>query len=69
MIAVGPYRGGKHCAMADPLDNAEAERHAGVARARDLEARIEMIVEILKHLGDGDRKHVLDGALLELSRL
>jgi hypothetical protein len=26
-------------------------------------------VEILKYLGDDDRKHVLDGALLELSRL
>jgi hypothetical protein len=35
----------------------------------DLEARIEMVMEILKYLGDDDRKHVLDGALLELSRL
>ena len=55
--------------MADPLDDAEAERQAADARARDLEARIEMVVEILKYLGDDDRKHVLDGALLELSRL
>jgi hypothetical protein len=69
MIAVGPYRGGKHSAMADPLDDAEAERQAADARARDLEARIEMVVEILKYLGDDDRKHVLDGALLALSRL
>ena len=53
--------------MADTLDDAEAQ--AAVARARDLEARIEMVVEILKYLGDDDRKHVLDGALLELSRL
>jgi hypothetical protein len=55
--------------MADPPDDAEAERQAADARARDLEARIEMVVEILKYLGDDDRKHVLDGALLELSRL
>jgi hypothetical protein len=55
--------------MADPLDDAEAERQAADARARDLEARVEMVVEILKYLGDDDRKHVLDGALLELSRL
>jgi hypothetical protein len=55
--------------MADPLDDAEAERQAAVARARDLEARIEMVIEILKYLGDDDRKHVVDGALLELSRL
>ena len=52
--------------MADPLDNAEAERQAAVARARDLEARIDMLVEILKYLGDDDRKRVLDRALLEL---
>ena len=55
--------------MADTLGDAEAERQAADARARDLEARIEMVVEILKYLGDDDRKHVLDGALLELSRL
>ena len=53
--------------MADTLDDAEAQ--AAVARARDLEARIEMVVEILKYLGDDDRKHVLDGALIEVSRL
>ena len=53
--------------MADTPDDAEAQ--AAVARARDLDARIEMVVEILKYLGDDDRKHVLDGALLELSRL
>jgi hypothetical protein len=58
---------GKHSAMAD--ENAEAERQTAVARARDMEARIEMVVEILKYLGDDDRKRVLDGALLELSRL
>ena len=45
--------------MADALDDAEAEKQAAVARARDLEARIEMVVEILKYLGDDDRKHVL----------
>jgi hypothetical protein len=55
--------------MADALDDAEAEKQAAVARARDLEARIEMVVEILKYLGDDDRKHVLDGALIEVSRL
>ena len=53
--------------MAD--DNAEAERQAAVERARDMEAPTEMVVEILKYLGDDDRKRVLDGALLELSRL
>jgi hypothetical protein len=58
---------GKHSAMAD--DNAEAERQAADAQARDMEARIEMVVEILKYLGEDDRKRVLDGALLELSRL
>ena len=55
--------------MADTLDDAETERQAAAARVRDMEARIEMVVEILKYLGDDDRKHVLDGALLELSRL
>jgi len=53
--------------MADTPDDAEAQ--AAVARARDLDARIEMVVEILKYLGDDDRKHVLDGALIEVSRL
>jgi hypothetical protein len=65
MIAI--IAAGKHSAMAD--DNAEAERQAADAQARDLEARIEMVVEILKYLGEDDRKRVLDGALLELSRL
>jgi hypothetical protein len=50
-------------------DDAEAERQAAAARSRELEARIEMVVEILKYVGDDDRKHILDGALLEMSRL
>ena len=52
--------------MADTLDDAEAERQAADAQARDLRARIDMVVEILKYLGDNDRKRVLVGALLEL---
>jgi hypothetical protein len=57
--------------MADTQDDAaEAERQAADAQARDLKARIAMVVEILKYLGDDDRKRVLVGALLELrSRL
>ena len=56
--------------MADTLGDAEAERQAADAQARDLKARIDMVVEILKYLGDKDRQRVLVGALLELrSRL
>ena len=33
--------------MADTLDDAEAERQAANAQARDLKARIDMVVEIL----------------------
>jgi hypothetical protein len=56
--------------MADTLDDAEAERQAANAQARDLNARIDMVVEILKYLGDSDRKRILVGALVELrSRL
>jgi hypothetical protein len=56
--------------MADTLGDAEAERQAADAQARDLKARIDMVVEILKYLGDKDRRRVLVGALLELrSRL
>jgi hypothetical protein len=56
--------------MADTLDDAEAERQAANAQARDLKARIDMVVEILKYLGDNDRKRILVGALVELrSRL
>jgi hypothetical protein len=56
--------------MVDTLDDAEAERQAAKAQARDLKARIDMVVEILRYLGDDDRKRILDKALLELrSRL
>jgi hypothetical protein len=56
--------------MADTQDDAEAERQAAEAQARDLKARIDMVVEILRYLGDDDRKRILDKALLELrSRL
>jgi hypothetical protein len=50
--------------MADTLDDAEAERQAANAQARDLKARIDMVVEILKYLGDNDRKRILAGALV-----
>ena len=56
--------------MADTLDDGGAESQAAEARARDLKARIDMVVEILKYLSHKDRKRVLVGALLELrSRL
>jgi hypothetical protein len=56
--------------MVDTPDDAEAERQAADAQARDLKARIDMVVQILQYLGDSDRKRVLVGALLELrSRL
>ena len=56
--------------MVDTPDDAEAERQAVDAQARDLKARIDMVVQILQYLGDSDRKRVLVGALLELrSRL
>ena len=47
--------------MADTLDDAEAERQAANAQARDLKARIDMVVEILKYLGDNDRKRADEG--------
>jgi hypothetical protein len=52
--------------MVDTPDDAEAERQAVDAQARDLKARIDMVVEILKYLSHKDRKRVLVGALLEL---
>jgi hypothetical protein len=56
--------------MSGTLDDAEAERQAADAQARDQKARIDMVVEILKYLGDDDRKRILVAALLELrSRL
>jgi hypothetical protein len=55
-----------HTAMADTLDDGGAESQAAEARARDLKARFEMVLEILKYLGDDDRKRILNGALLKL---
>ena len=50
----------------DTLDTGEAERQATAARARDLQARINMVVEILKHFADEDRTRILGDALNDL---